>query len=409
MSITLQNLVPYNGERNVSSSTLIQADVILTSSTIAEIEIYVEGILAFKGSDIIPFHSPFNGPLSSVAVIPGGFSIVLNNTGSFLQEFINVQFRRTIGSSSLPIGGWSFRVGSGDINDFYLSDGYYDSYGNKNPETGVRRIHIRQLVGELKPHENFSDNVIMPVILSVDVTPNWPSDIVRSISSQFIDGYLFLVTSTDKGVIITKNETSDLRIYNDGYDSYGGYLTDEGTLYLINKNLNGGKGGVDVYYGADFRSGSRSSDFTYDSSISTPERVRLLDGNLNVIHVAEGASTILSGGSRLYVGCSEGFTKIEAYDEGTDGYCDGYDAYGRSYTYGILGSTTQYPIIGGIIPNVVAINSDETLGVIFVATNNNTEIGGGLSQLSISRNIRLMFMTKESGQLPSNVVKDIAI
>jgi hypothetical protein len=148
-------------------------------------------------------------------------------------------------------------------------------------------------------------------------------------------------------------------------------------------------------------------DFTYDSSTGTPARIRLLDGYLTTLHVAEGVSTVLGGGSRLYVGCSNGLTKVEAYDRGTDGYCDGYDGYGRSYTYGIVGSSTDYPIFGGTVPNVTAIDSDEVFGVLFVATNDGTEIGGGLSQISISRNLLLMFMTKESGHLPSNIIRDI--
>jgi hypothetical protein len=124
--------------------------------------------------------------------------------------------------------------------------------------------------------------------------------------------------------------------------------------------------------------------------------------------LAEDVSTVLDGGSRLYVGCLDGFTKIEAYDQGTDGYCDGYDGYGRAYTYGIVGSPTNYPILGGTVSAVAAINSEEEDGILFVATNDGTEVGGGLSQISISRNIRLLFMTKESGQLPSNVIKDIS-
>jgi hypothetical protein len=219
---------------------------------------------------------------------------------------------------------------------------------------------------------------------------------------------MFLVASTDQGVAVTKNETANLRVYADGYDSYNGHLTVDGTLYLINMGLNGGLGGVEVYYGADFRTGNRVPDFIYDGSLNTPERVRLLEGQLTTLHVAEGVSTVLDGGSRLYVGCSDGFTKIEAYDQGTDGYCDGNDGYGSAYTYGIVGSSTDYPILGGTVSAVVAINSEEADGVLFVATNDGTEIGGGLSQISISRNVRLLFMTKESGHLPSNVIKDIS-
>ena len=409
MPIILQNQSPANGEKGVSVAASIQADLI-TPLALAELEIYVEGTLAFRGLDPVPFHPPYQGPFSSVTPIAGGYRVVLDRTENSRQEFVNVQVRQTDGYDSQPIGGWSFRAGNTPVNDFYLSDGYWDAYGQLNPEPGVRRLHVRQLVGEWKPYEDASDNLAMPVILSEAVTPGWPSDIVRTLSSQVIDGYVFLVASTQKGAAITRNETADLRIYArpdpmvDGYDSYSGHLTAQGTLYLINKTLNR----LEVYYGADYRSGERVPDFTYDSSTGTPARIRLLDGYLTTLHVAEGVSTVLGGGSRLYVGCSNGLTKIEAYDKGTDGYCDGYDGYGRSYTYGIAGSSTDFPILGGTVPDVVAVDSDETVGVLFVATNDGTEVGGGLSQVSISRNIRLLFMTKETGYLPSNVIRDIA-
>jgi hypothetical protein len=408
MPITLQNQSPANGETDVSVTANIQVDVI-TSLAQSQLGIYVEGTLAFYGADLIsPFRFPYIGPSSSVSIIVGGYRIVLDRIEDSRKEFINVQVRQTDGYSSSLVGGWSFRAGQENINDFYLSDGYRDAYGQLNPEPGVRRLHVRQLVGEWKPYDDAADNLAMPVVLSTAVTPNWPSDIVHSLSSQMKDGYMFLVASTDQGTAVTKNETADLRVYADGYDSYNGHLTVDGTLYLINLGLNGGLGGVEVYYGADFRTGSRAPDFIYDSSLSTPERVRLLGGQLTALHVAEDVSTVLDGGSRLYVGCLDGFTKIEAYDQGTDGYCDGYDGYGRAYTYGIVGSPTNYPILGGTVSAVAAINSEEEDGILFVATNDGTEVGGGLSQISISRNIRLLFMTKESGQLPSNVIKDIS-
>lgn len=403
MTTTLQNLIPANGAMGVSTSTLIQADII-TSLTLAQLEIYVEGALAFRGADPFPFHGQFVEPLSAVTPIAGGYRVTLDRVEASRAEFLNVQVRHVDGYASAPVAGWSFRAGADPINDFYLADGYRDAYGQLNPEPGVRRLHVRQLVGEWKPVEDSDDNTSMPVILSNAVTPGWPSDIVHSLSSQIIDGYMFLVASTDNGVAVTRNETAGLQVYSDGYDSYGGHMTAQGTLYLINKTLNR----IDVYYGADTRPGGRAPDFTYDSTIVTPARVRLLDGYLTVLHVAEGVSTILAGGSRLYVGCSAGLTKVEAYDKGTDGYSDGYDGYGNSYTYGIAGSGTDFPIFGGTVPNVAAVDSDETVGVLFVATNNGTETGGGLTQVSISRNLSLLFMTKESGYLPSNVIRDIA-
>lgn len=408
MAISLQNQIPASGAMGIDPLADIQVDIVspgLPPLSLAGLEIYVEGALAFAGSEgPYYFHAPFIGPSSSVSVIADGFRILLDRTEAARSEFIGVQVR----SASRLVGTWSFRVGSASISDFYLADGYQDEDGYLNPEPGIRRLHVRQLVGEWKPYASASDGYAMPVILSVAATPGWPSDIVRSLSSQTKDGYLFLVASTALGTAVTRNETADPRVHASGCDTLGGYMTAEGTLYLVNMALNGGMGGIEVYYGADRRPGTRAPDFVYDSSTGTPEQVRLLDGIITALHVAEGSSTVLDGGSRLYVGCASGLTKIEAYDRGTDGYCDGYDGYGRSYTYGIAGSPTDFPILGGTVPNVAAVESDETNGVVFVATNDGTETGGGLTQFSISRNVRLLFMTKESGHLPSNVIRGIA-
>ncbi len=383
MTIALQNISPPSGAMGIADTADIQADIVraVPPLTLAEIEIYVEGELAFVGSDPSPFRGQYAGPGSSVTPIADGFRVVLDRLSPFRAEFINTQVRQTDGYVSSPAAGWSFRVGADPVSDFYFSDGY-----------GVRRLHVRQLVGEWKPYENAAtDGYAMPVILAEAMTPEWPSDNVRTLAGSQVDGYLHLVASTEKGVALTTGETGNLRVYAkpealvDGYDSLAAHMTSEGTLYLINRTLNR----LEVYYGANFRSPLRQPDFWYGSGSSPP----LLDGYLTALHVAEGESTVLDGGSRLYVGCSEGMTKIEAYDKQTDGYSEGMDGY----------------ILGGSVAAVVAIDSDEPNGVLFVATNDGTETGGGLSQISISRNVRLLFMTKESGHLPSNVVKDIAV
>lgn len=398
MPITLQNQSPASGGSGIPATTDIQVDIVRAAPALllAEIQIHVEGEWAFDGGNAMPFKGQYAGPGSSVSAIADGFRVVLDRLMPYRSEFINVQVRQT--GNPIPVGGWSFRVGDSPVSDFYFSDGY-----------GIRRLHVRQLVGEWKPYENpGTDGYAMPIMLSTAVTPGWPSDNVRALAGARPDGYLFLVASTDGGVAVTQNETGGLRVHSAGYDTLAAHMTAQGTLYLINRTLNR----LEVYYGADFRTPSRPPDFWYDTASTPP----LLDGYLSALHVAEGRSTVLAGGSRLYVGCSRypdgtggGLTKIEAFDSQTDGYSDGYDGYGRSFTYGILGSPTDYPILGGTVPDVVAIDSDEAEGILFAATNDGTETGGGLSQLSVSRNTRLLFMTKEAGQLPSNVVKDIAV
>jgi len=396
MPITIQNQSPASGASGVSTTVDVQIDVVRAAPVLllAEIQIYIEGDWAFDGGSATPFHGQYAGPGSLVSPVADGYRIILDRLTPYREEFVNVQVRQT---GQGPVGGWSFRVGNSPVSDFYFSDGY-----------GIRRLHMRQLVGEWKPYENANtDGYAMPIILSAAVTPGWPSDNVRTMTGARPDGYLFLVSSTEDGVAVTQNETGGLRIYSDGYDTLSAHMTAQGTLYLINRTLNR----LEVYYGADYRTPNRPPDFFYDTS-STPT---LLDGNLSALHIAEGRSTVLVGGTRLYVGCSRypdgsggGITKIETYDAQIDGYSEGHDGYGRSYTYGIAGSPTDFPILGGSVPDVVAVDSNETEGILFVATNDGTEVGGGLSQMSISRNVLLLFMTKETGQLPSNVIKDIA-
>lgn len=425
MPIVLNNQSPPNGAMNVSTMAGIDVDVVGMGVTfpLAEIEIFVEGLLVFEGSDpLAPFRPPLSGPGSSVASIPDGYHFHLVRIAPSRQEFINVQVRRTQdGYVSAPVAGWSFRAGTDATNDFYFADGYMDEDGYLNPEPGIRRLHVRQLVGELKPHEDTSDGYTAPVILSTAVTPGWPSDIVHTLSSTTIDGYMYLAASTSQGLVITRNETDRLQVFvatlvrygtrpygtfryaavSSGADAYGGHINANGTTYVINKPQNR----IEVFYGIDVRGSGRPPDFIYDA-YSTPP---LLAGELFCLHVAEGQSTVFPGGSRLYVGGANGLTRIEAYDqESPDGYSAGMDGYGLSYTYGIAGSGTDFPVLGGTIPRVVAIGSNEAEGIFFVATNDGTEIGGGLSQVSISANRLILFMTREGGFLPSNVIRDIA-
>jgi len=426
MSIFLLNQNPASGAMGVSTMSDIDVDIVRDTSPLllSELELFIEGALALKGNDPSPFRFPFAGPGSSATPITDGYRIHLDRTSPSKQEFVNIQARLVSdGYRSIPVGGWSFRAGTANTYDLYFADGYTDIDGYSNPEPGVRRIHIRQLVGELRPHEDLADGYAIPVILSTAVTPGWPSDNIHSLTNTVIDGYLFLATSTSNGIAITKNETGSIQVFvatlvrygtrpygtfiyaaiSSGVDAYGGHINANGTLYVINGDSNR----LEAYYGVDnlSRWPGRAPDFVYDA-YSTPP---LLSGQLLCLHVAEGRSTVFPGGTRLYVGCSNGFTRIDAYDqESPDGYSAGMDSYGVSYTYGIAGSGTDFPVLGGSAPQVVAINSDETMGIVFVASNDGTETGGGLSQVSVFSNRLILFMTRGGGFLPSNVVRDIA-
>jgi len=108
----------------------------------------------------------------------------------------------------------------------------------------------------------------------------------------------------------------------------------------------------------------------------------------------------------LYIGTTLGFTRVDTYDAQTDGYGDGMDGYGISNTYSIIGGGAMHEAIGGTIPRVGALASDEEKSIIFVATNDNLG-NGGVTQITIDGNTRIIFMTRENGMLPSNDVRDI--
>jgi hypothetical protein len=276
------------------------------------------------------------------------------------------------------------------FNRLYFSDGY-----------GLKTIDIEDLVGESQD--------IISTALSETTIPKIPSNKIIFISGNEISGNNYLSLSYDGygpgdayGASIIKNEIQ-VTNYLDGYDGYChtacAHITDKGVLYLINRTLNR----IEAYYGAHKRNGKRYADYIYNSS-STPS---ILPGEILTLHVVSNASLRMSGGARLYVGTTTGVTRIETYDKQTvDGYSDHLDTNGISITYGISGSYTQYPVLGGTISRVTKISSDDEKSIFFVVANDGSG-NGGITQVSLSGNRRLIYMTKETGFLPSNDVRDI--
>jgi hypothetical protein len=275
---------------------------------------------------------------------------------------------------------WSFLVGT-DVNTLYFSDGY-----------GVKKINTRELVGESQE--------AIGVILDKDTIPSIYND-VSSIYGNMIDSTFCLALSYDHdgyGTFVIKNEV-EKEVYSTGYNTFKAQVTDDGKMYLMNKDQNT----IEVYYGVYNRKGLRAPDFIY-SSTSTPA---ILTGDILTLHVVSGVSTKYSGGTRLYIGTTTGVTRIETYDrESTDGYCAGYDSFGVSITYSISSGIGMHKSIGGSIPDVTSVSSDDERGIFLVATQDGLG-NGGLTQISLSTNKKKIYMTKESNDLPFNKINDI--
>ena len=268
-------------------------------------------------------------------------------------------------------------------NAVYFSDGY-----------GVKKIEIADMVGESQSQA--------AVLFNTSTSPALLSNSVGYIHGKLIDGSEYLAISYDAysdgyGVDIITDESSTEH-YSDGYSIAQAQLTDDGKLYHINQTLNQ----IEVFYGAYMRTGLRAPDYVYNIS-STPA---LFPGEILCLHVESGNSARLSGGTRFFVGTSLGMTRVDTYDqESVDGYSAGFDSSGVATTYGIAGSGAQFESIGGTIPRVSGVSSNE-LSIIFVVTNDGLG-DGGLTQIAISGNRKVVFLSQDNGLLPSNDIRDV--
>lgn len=306
------------------------------------------------------------------------------------------------------------------LNRLYFSDEY-----------GVYKIDLEDLVGEGLNSTTSPDEFAAHRFLSTITSPSLPSNLVSSINGNQIDGYNLLILSISNatgssieylwgafpwgqfiwggfisgdghGVMVVTNET-EINPYADGYHCDKGQINNRGILYLINKTKNQ----IEAYYGSNIRSGvGRTPDYIYDG-YSMPALFSN-DGNVGDIlslHIVNNDSNKLSEGTRLYVGQSIGMTIIDAFDkESSTGYSAGLDSAGSSIFCGIVGSGATYENIGGIVPNVYDIATDEQYQVIFVVTNDGAA-HGGLTQIGMSDNRKIIFMDEDSGLVPSNDIR----
>lgn len=381
------NIDPVPNETGVSSSENITFDVIDINSDIQKdsIKIYIKEILAYDGYED-SFYPPWDGYYSEIedttVGLYDGYSITIDCTDDLSQIVsVHITCEDSLGNSLDK--KWAFLVGT-QINVLCYTDSY-----------GLKIIDIPDITGECQ--------TLSRTLLSENTTLSLKNNSISYTHGKFIDGYHFLSLSYDSyssalGMTVVKN-TVETKDYLDGYSVKQAQINKYGTLYLINENYNE----IDVFYGADFRSDiTREPDYIYDV-YSTPS---IIPGTISCLHIEDDASLIYSQGTRLYVGTSNGFSRIDTYDKQTSGNSDGYDIYGRSYSYGILESGNDYDVIGGNTSKVIAISSDETQGVILVATWDGYE-EGGLTQISLEGNRKLIFLDDSLGLIPSLNIRNI--
>lgn len=321
------------------------------------------------------------------------------------------------------------------LNKVYFCDGY-----------GLKAIEIEDLVGESQG--------AVSLLLSTDTSPSLPSNAMSCITGNQIGGDDFLVLSLERfgqtapnviggnliwgegligdwafallgqavwgqavigsspqngsGIAIVRNETENVNVYARETLSMRAQMNERGILYAINSTENC----IEVYYGAHFRDGTtRTPDFIYsETSVPPIMSGRILDllvvNNASVRQFEDPEGAVIKG-TRIFVGTAEGMTRIDTWDqEAAAGYCAGMDTYGIAVTYGIAGSGAQFELLGGTVPNVTKIACDQNNIMLFVATFDGASTGG-ISQINLLRNRRMMFMSKETNFLPSNDVRDI--
>jgi hypothetical protein len=376
------NRSPSPGATNVSTAALISFDAVdsQTDVQLSTLQVQVNGNNALLGTSFI---APYNGPFSSITpTIAGGYdgyhididSSIIYSGSVTVSAYIEDAYGSSVNSN------WSFRC-SDSVNVLYFSDGY-----------GLKAIEVADLVGESQ------DSI--RTILTTTTIPALPSNDIKFIHGNHIDEYNYLALSFDNapGVVIVKQENS-LNEYLDAYGAAKAHITTDGTLYVINRNLNQ----IEAYYGANLRPGTgRAPDYVYNETSTPP----IFGGTILDLHVVDGFSSVFEDGTRFYVGTTLGATRVETYDKNEDGYGLGFDGYGISFTYGIVGSGATYEAVGGSVASCTKVSSDDERLVMIIGTDDGAE-NGGITQISISGNRKILFLNKANGFLPSNIINDI--
>lgn len=412
--LNIVNINPVEGG-TLLQDNYISFDVIdiYNSLKTNSLAIFVDGSKIYDGYSGI-FSTPYISADSYADYICvdgyDGYHFVLDNVGLY-KPTTKVRVIAQDSYGYLIDYNWTYSS-STYLNRLYYSDEY-----------GVYKIDLEDLVGESQS--------VAERFLSTSTDPALPYNRVRYISGNQIDGYSLLILSInavnssfhhdwgDKwgsfiwsslhiadgyGVKVVSQENS-INSFSDGYFCDRAQINNRGVLYLINKTNNS----VEVYYGANTRSGTgRTPDFVYDAYSNPPLFTQNgTTGDLLSLYVVNNGSDVLSNGTRLYVGQSIGMTIINAYDqEISSGYSANLESNGTSFSYGIAGSGATYEIIGGTVEEVVDISSHEESNILFVVTNDG--LGhGGLTQILLSGNRQIAFMDEASGFTPSDDIRSV--
>lgn len=425
------NIIPAPNSVGSSTSSLIEFDVLDEQSGVKQssLKIYVKNILAYDGYTDV-FYSPYNG--SSSSVVPtmfdgyDGYHVTIECTeeliGSVAVKVDALDLDTCAAGVWCPNQAyirWGYISGPA-INTVYFGDGYGLKAADSNDIAGesqdivrvpfttqtmppIRRDEISFLNGEFINGASYVAATHCGADFgSMYGTFNWGDDLwgrfKGAIWGEFNWGSMDWQSMPKEGVTVIKSEATT-NYFMDGYKVAQAQLTDSGTLYVINEHYNQ----VYVFYGAHNRDGyKRIPDYIYDA-YSTPP---IVPGKIQCMHVVSNASILYDEGSRVYVGTPNGMTRIETYDKHNDGYGAGFDGYGRSYSYGIHGAGMDYDVLGGDVPNVVAIGSDEQTNLVLVATFDGYN-RGGLSQITLEGNRRVVFFDDSYGAIPSNDIRNI--
>jgi len=389
MTIYFLNEDPASGETGVLEDVTISFDV---TSTVplsqSSLKVYIDGEVAYNGSVFIPPFNAYGSALTDVNIGGNdGYHLVIDSYNLY-DNFVDVSVEVDDVAALHNATFWSFLIGT-IINTVYFSDGY-----------GAKKINIRDFVGESQE--------VVRTILSTSSIPSIPYDTISSMhGNRLDDDNFYLAMSYDAfntpdgyGVYVAQNELI-LDMYSDGYSCYKAQITDDGIMYLINKDTNS----IEVYYRLYqlFGGSPRPPDYIYNST-STPA---IMAGEILTLHVVSGVSTRYLGGTRLYVGTENGLTRIECYDrQNPDGSRFGSDNLGVAYNYTISSGSGTYKTIGGTIPRVTSVSSDERNNIFMTVTQDGAG-NGGVTQISLLTGRKIVYMTHESGALPSNDIRDI--
>ena len=234
------------------------------------------------------------------------------------------------------------------------------------------------------------------------------SDAVNDVYLQRTNNNTYVAVATDAGVSMVKNCISSL-CYGGGavggaefclstigemVDGYGNlidgycnsyqatevYIDELTKLYILNATSNR----IEVFYEIDDDLVGRNNPEAVYSAATIPELGGVI---INTMHVAEYLSAEDTGSNVLFVGNDMGMLRIDL-DESAPGASETNFIV---TSYGVVGSSTDYEILGGTSNNVVAITYDHETQLLAVATENPITFVGGVTIIDTRVNAQVHY------------------